>query len=257
MAASIELQDKNIANANTSKYQIQENWQVSTWNHRAWFTSGCATVLISLVKALFLITNNSKLWLDSVFAALIGYITADLCSGIYHWAVDNYGNGKTPIFGSQIEAFQAHHRKPSAISTTRKLAYSLYIEAVIVTIVVTPINLLSHDAVLLVFFGVFACCVMFGQVFHAWAHTPRKKLPSVVAALQDAGIIIGRVQHAAHHQPPYNSNYCIVSGVWNRFLDKAKFFMALEVLFASVLGVRPRSWNVPISDGALVPGMNL
>ena len=27
-------------------------------------------------------------------------------SGVYHWAMDNYGGPKTPVFGGQIEAFQ-------------------------------------------------------------------------------------------------------------------------------------------------------
>ena len=31
----------------------------------------------------------------------------DLVSGVYHWAVDNYGDGATPVFGSQIAGFQA------------------------------------------------------------------------------------------------------------------------------------------------------
>lgn len=32
-------------------------------------------------------------------------------SGIYHWIVDNYGNGSTPVLGSQIAAFQGHHQR--------------------------------------------------------------------------------------------------------------------------------------------------
>ena len=31
---------------------------------------------------------------------------ADLLSGVYHWGVDNYGDGATPVFGSQIAGFQ-------------------------------------------------------------------------------------------------------------------------------------------------------
>ncbi|PIM98773.1 Ubiquitin-conjugating enzyme [Handroanthus impetiginosus] len=255
MAALIELQHKNTTNISTSKYHNQESWQVSTWAHRAWFAGGCATVLISLAKTLFLIINNSRPWVDSMFAAFIGYVMADLATGIYHWAIDNYGSAKTSIFGSQIEAFQGHHQQPWAI-TTRQLANNLYIPAVAVTTAVTPINLLLNDPVLLGFVGVFAGCVMFSQLFHAWAHTPKRKLPAAVVALQDARIIVGRVQHAAHHRPPYNSNYCIVSGVWNRFLDKSKFFVALEVLFAAAIGARPRSWNDPNSDWAPYSGIH-
>ncbi len=31
---------------------------------------------------------------------------ADLLSGVYHWGVDNYGDGATPVVGSQIAGFQ-------------------------------------------------------------------------------------------------------------------------------------------------------
>ena len=39
----------------------------------------------------------------------VGYLIADLVSGVFHWSVDNYGDGKTPVFGTVIEAFQGHH----------------------------------------------------------------------------------------------------------------------------------------------------
>jgi hypothetical protein len=42
----------------------------------------------------------------------VGYEFADLGSGVYHWSMDNYGSKDTPIFGTQIEAFQGHHELP-------------------------------------------------------------------------------------------------------------------------------------------------
>jgi hypothetical protein len=39
-------------------------------------------------------------------AFLVGYEFADFGSGVYHWSMDNYGDKNTPIFGTQIEAFQ-------------------------------------------------------------------------------------------------------------------------------------------------------
>ena len=35
---------------------------------------------------------------------------------MYHWGVDNYGDGSTPIFGSQIVGFQGHHQWPWVIT---------------------------------------------------------------------------------------------------------------------------------------------
>ncbi|CAN0521255.1 unnamed protein product, partial [Laminaria digitata] len=47
--------------------------------------------------------------LCTVVGAIIGYLVADIVSGVLHWAVDNYGNGDTPVWGAVIEAFQGHH----------------------------------------------------------------------------------------------------------------------------------------------------
>ena len=41
---------------------------------------------------------------------------ADFLTGVYHWSVDNYGSGETPVVGSQIAAFQGHHQKPWTIT---------------------------------------------------------------------------------------------------------------------------------------------
>ena len=50
---------------------------------------------------------------------------ADLGTGIFHFAVDNYGSGETPVFGNVIAAFQGHHRQPWSI-TVRGAANNLY-----------------------------------------------------------------------------------------------------------------------------------
>ena len=43
-------------------------------------------------------------------------LDADFLTGVYHWSVDNYGSGATPIVGSQIAAFQGHHQRPWTIT---------------------------------------------------------------------------------------------------------------------------------------------
>ena len=43
-------------------------------------------------------------------------MAADFLTGIYHWGVDNYGDGETPIVGTQIAAFQGHHQRPWTIT---------------------------------------------------------------------------------------------------------------------------------------------
>ncbi|GFP79163.1 fatty acid desaturase 4 chloroplastic, partial [Phtheirospermum japonicum] len=189
--------------------QLNDPTLKSDWSHRAWVAGGCTTVLISLAK--------------SVAGA----------AGSHMWA--------------QIEAFQGHHKWPWTI-TRRQFANNLHALARAVTLAVVPINLLCDDPILLGFVGVCSGCIMFSQQSHAWAHTTKSRLPPLVVALQDGGLLVSRSQHAAHHRPPYNSNYCIVSGVWNEILDRSRLFEAMEMVIFFKFGVRPRSWTDPNSD---------
>ncbi|XP_004500049.1 fatty acid desaturase 4, chloroplastic [Cicer arietinum] len=218
----------------------------STWTHRAWVAAGCTTLLISLGESI----NGAidmHMWVEPILAGLVGYILADLGSGVYHWAIDNYGDGSTPLVGAQIEAFQGHHKWPWTI-TKRQFANNLHALARVVTFIVLPIDLVFHDPIVQGFVGVCSGCIMFSQQFHAWAHGTKSRLPPLVVALQEGGVLVSRSQHAAHHRPPYNNNYCIVSGVWNEFLDKSKAFEAMEMILYFKLGVRPRSWSEPASE---------
>ncbi|KAM4092472.1 hypothetical protein ACJW30_06G041900 [Castanea mollissima] len=190
---------------------------------------------------------KSYIWLGPILAGLVGYILADLMSRVYHWVIDNYGSASTPIFGDQIDAFQGHHEQPWAI-TRRQFANNLHALARAVTFTVLSMDLVVNDPIFHAFVAVWSGCLLFSQQFHAWAHTTKSRLPPLVIALQDMGLLVSRSQHAGHHIPPYNNNYCIVSGVWNEFLDKRQIFKALEMIFFDKLGVRPRSWSEPSSN---------
>lgn len=224
----------------------QESKAVNTLARHARFAAGCGAVLFSIGKSL-LLTATAQAWLGSMLAMVVAYFLADLGTGIYHWAIDNYGGLQTPIFGPQIVGFQGHHHRPMEI-TKMDVVYNVHETAAAVAAVATPINLLCSDPVLLAFIGAFGGFVMFSQQFHAWSHMSKGRLPWVVAALQDAGVILRRAEHAAHHRPPFSTNYCIVSGVWNRALDRSYFFVALEVVVAAVFGHEPRSWSEPRTD---------
>ncbi|CAN6915158.1 unnamed protein product [Brassica oleracea var. botrytis] len=218
----------------------------STWTHRLWVAAGCTTLLASLAKS---ITGGvgSHLWLEPALAGYAGYVLADLGSGVYHWAIDNYGDESTPLVGSQIEAFQGHHKWPWTI-TKRQFANNLHALARVITFTVLPLDLAFNDPVVHGFVSTFAFCIMFSQQFHAWAHGTKSKLPPLVVALQDMGVLVSRKQHGEHHRAPYNNNYCIVSGVWNKVLDVSKAFEILEMVLFFKLGVRPRSWSEPNSE---------
>ncbi|GFQ08713.1 fatty acid desaturase 4 chloroplastic [Phtheirospermum japonicum] len=78
-----------------------ENWYKATWAHRAWFATGCTTLLISLSKSILLISKmpfTPRTCLELPLAAVLGYLLSDLASAIVHWAFDNYGSAQNPSF---------------------------------------------------------------------------------------------------------------------------------------------------------------
>ena len=88
----------------------------STWEHRAW-VAGTAALLLALAaqgveKCLDVEGGSSGGGgLASVAVALgASYLLSDFLTAVYHWSVDNYGDGNTPIVGGQIAAFQGHHQ---------------------------------------------------------------------------------------------------------------------------------------------------
>ncbi len=52
----------------------------------------------------------------SIATIVASWIAADFGSGVFHWSVDNYGNGRTPVMGNIIAAFQGHHSAPWTIT---------------------------------------------------------------------------------------------------------------------------------------------
>lgn len=180
--------------------------------------------------------------LYSALATASAYVLADLSTGIYHWAVDNYGDANTPIFGAQIDAFQGHHRKPWII-TKRQFANNIHALARPASFALLPFLLLPSNAVLDSFLGSFLAFVVLSQQFHSWAHCKRKELPAIVLKLQHMGLLVSRKMHGIHHRSPYDINYCIVNGMWNPLLDRTNFFGKLESFIFARWGVKPRSWS--------------
>jgi len=58
--------------------------------------------------------------------------------------------------------------------------------------------------------------------FHKWSHTLRSQCHLVLNWLQERGILVHRSAHLRHHKPPFETNYCIVTGHMNPILDRRR-----------------------------------
>eukprot|EP00249_Psilotum_nudum_P003431 c16815_g1_i1 orf=363-1397(-) len=225
----------------TNELSIPDASLESTWVHRLWVGAGSIAIGCMFYKVVE-VADSPVAVASAIVAAIVGYVLADLGTGIYHWGIDNYGDANTPIFGSQISAFQGHHKKPWTI-TKRQFSNNIHALARPAFFALLPFILLSSNSALDAFLGVFLASVVFSQQFHSWAHAKKTELPAVVLRLQEMGLLLPQKMHGAHHRPPYHINYCIVSGIWNPVLNQTGFFTKLESAIYLRWGMKPRTWS--------------
>eukprot|EP00741_Cyanophora_paradoxa_P003781 tig00000093_g3675.t1 len=199
-----------------------------------------AMTAVAGFRAYELVANGAPAW-HIAAAAFCGYLFSDLGTGVYHWAIDNYGDKRTPIFGKQIAGFQGHHSDPIVI-TKREFCNNVYKICQGLSIPGLSLLLLANpdSAFFTAGWTVFLNLIVLSQLTHAWSHAAHP--PALAASLQRAGLLVSRLAHGQHHVSPYEANYCIVSGWWNPLLDSTNVFRHLENAIYKASGVKPRSW---------------
>ncbi|KAK4850373.1 hypothetical protein QYF36_006199 [Acer negundo] len=75
------MANREVLPASTTSPLLNDPSVLSSWSHRLWVAIGCTTVLISLAKSMVAATH-SHIWLRPMLAGCVGYILADLFSGI-------------------------------------------------------------------------------------------------------------------------------------------------------------------------------
>ncbi len=158
---------------------------------------------------------------------VLAFVLADFLSGLVHSLCDNLGSVDTPIVGQKfIRSFREHHTDP--MDMTRGDFIRVNADNFLVCLpIVIPCALWMRVAghpfvatfVLMLTFAV----VMTNQI-HKWAHLERAPLP--VRVLQHSGLILSPEHHRIHHTAPYDSHYCITSGITNGPLAAIGFWPA-------------------------------
>jgi len=166
-------------------------------------------------------------------AVLLGYLLADLSSGVVHWMGDTLGDENAGWFGPAFsQPFREHHKDPAGIS------HHGFIETNGNTcIVALPVLIAAHlwmPAVPRFWFYMAAFVTslsLFGiatNQCHKWAHSER--VPGYVRILQRWRLIIDTDRHNRHHLWPHKDNYCVFSGWMNPVADRLRLFRAAESL---------------------------
>ena len=177
-------------------------------------------------------------------AVLLGYLAADLVSGLVHWAADTWGSPDLPVLGPAVLGpFREHHRDPLAITrhdfvetNGNNCLISLPVLGIALWLAPGPDGggslFLSSFLLALVFW------VLLTNQFHKWAHLPQP--PPVLAFLQRWHLILPPAHHQLHHTRPFTSHYCITTGWLNWPLNWMRFFPVLEWCITACTGALPR-----------------
>lgn len=191
-----------------------------------------------VAKGTFTATDGVELAATLAFSLVF----SDFFSGVFHWSVDNYGNKHTPVLGAVIEAFQGHHDAPWTI-TYREFSNNVHKITKITIPAMLAIAAVHPASPLLTLFGaMFFNLQVLSQEFHKISHLT--KPPKWATVLQDLGLIISRKEHGQHHSNPFESNYCILTGTCNKWMDNSDFFRVLERAVYETTGVRPNCWKL-------------
>ena len=181
--------------------------------------------------------------LVALFAVAMGGVAGEMFSGTFHWATDNYGRLETPVVGFACAAFQGHHLAPWTISH-RSVWNNVYkIGTATLPLITAAVVCLPPAGA--AFCAVMLYCQVLAQEFHRWSHTPPKMLAPWQRALQSNGFALPFAEHCAHHKPPFDKKYCILTGGLNPLLDSEPlyFWRRLEAFFYRRNGVEPLSWQ--------------
>jgi len=169
-------------------------------------------------------------------SGVVGWLLADLLSGLVHWAGDTLGSERTPVLGpSFIAPFREHHDDPQAMVAhgTVELVGSTALLALPSLVPVTHLVAFEGQGALRLALGGVLLATLLGVVVtnlvHRWAHMDRP--PAVAALLQRAGLILTPARHERHHTAPFDGWFCISSGLLDGLLMRIGLWERLNARF--------------------------
>jgi sterol desaturase/sphingolipid hydroxylase (fatty acid hydroxylase superfamily) len=157
---------------------------------------------------------------------LLGWLLADLLTGAFHWWEDRCGREDWPIIGPWLIApNRLHHSAPLAF--TRHGFWARNGAAILAA--------LAAGAALIMAFGphVWIASLALGGALanevHRFAHQP-SSAPKWFRVLQETGFVQSPKGHAAHHRPPQDVSFCVLSDWLNPVLEATGFWRLAERL---------------------------
>lgn len=179
-------------------------------------------------------------------AAIVAVASADIASGLAHWAGDTWGSEQWPLIGQTvIRTFREHHVDQLAI--TRHDAVEVNATSAMLALPLLAIGHWVAPTYPVVANWLMWTCIggiMTNQI-HSWAH--RAHNPGWIRALQRTRVILSPEAHALHHDRPYADHYCITTGWLNGFFAATKFWRAMEWGVTKLTGAIAREEDLKLA----------
>jgi plasmanylethanolamine desaturase len=194
-----------------------------TWLGGAALLGAAVVWLVVLARAVSLAPSAWATPFAGVAAALVGWLLADLISGVVHLSADELGDERTPLVGRNVIApFREHHRDPRAMTEHGVVETNGDSALAVLPVMLGGLWLGSTMPGLEAFaqhVGLlsFSAAILLTNQIHQWAHT--RHAPCIVRWLQRHAVILSPVHHAQHHRF-HDRAFCITSGWCNPLLDK-------------------------------------
>lgn len=190
----------------------------------------------SMVFGILSRVQCSSDFMEVILGIIAAYATADLVSGIAGWAESNFGADRSP----KDECTQCVNNPPEKLIFAQIVAHPC---AAVVPFFVL-LHLMPAESVTIrdhAFACYFLSFLALLPAFREWSQSANP--PAAIAVLQKAGIIIRSSTVQTWGRFEY---YCVVSGLWNGLLARARFFAYLErLVFTLSRGrFRPKSWDL-------------
>ena len=193
---------------------------------------GCTAVLARRVVEAAGERMSPTVAMAMAAAAGAAVLVADFASGLVHAVCDNLGSVDTPVVGQKfIRSFREHHTDPLDMTRgdfVRVNADNFLVCVPFLVPVLIWVDIAEHlyaGTFLLVLVGLVAVT----NQIHKWAHIAHigEPVPAVVRSLQGWGVVLSPEHHQIHHVPPFESHYCITSGITNPALTRIGFWPVL------------------------------
>lgn len=199
------------------------------------------TMVAGMIWSLWFIAQDLPSLGATLFMVVLCYFATDMISGLLHIILDNPRSLDIPFIKPLAEGFQGHHNDPDGIFEMGlyQHLYVMHLPLTLLFIAVLPL----HTPLVYVAYLSMVAMLHLMQMSHRWAHVPDDKRSSFVTALQRARFIIPFANHDKHHHPPYERDFCIMSGWCNGPLN----------VMARAFGVRSHAWMAVFLVACVVP----